>query len=162
LACFYSVLFSLRVNTGVSIIERSAVGTITSPSQTSAATLSRAAMGAIMTNVEVKYGRSDYGYLYSRDLPLSTVTDGQGQCDGVPNVPHSVSATLTGTTYPGSLFAWPIDGRLAICLNNDGSTGECSSGLHIGCWANPVGDSVYVNHGECCSGDANGYELWIR
>lgn len=166
-------LLEIGTAQGTSLRTANSVGTITSPTQTSSARLSRNVDAAIVSggNNQLRTGTAKYGYLY--DSPLQTAWDinGYGAVSfGTIVTPNISSVSLGGPTYPGSRFAWPLAGMPENCLDSDGSSSECGPGLHIGTWLccgwSDMGDNAYVNYSTLCpSCDVqlnNGYEVWGR
>jgi hypothetical protein len=155
-----------NANASADLRTASAVGTVVSPAQPASAKLSRARMADLYdTTGSLRYGSSSYGYLYIKGLSDSEVRNGFGSVGyGTPVRPHSVAASFGGTTYGGSLVDWPSQGRPEVCLNSNGSTGECSTGLHWGNWGGNSVDGAYMNGSSFHSGTVNPapYSLWIR
>jgi hypothetical protein len=156
---------------GQSLWTRNAVGTLTSPTQTTSAKLSRAFAAAVLMAGERTLRLGDetrYGELYLGPLDEAWVRNGFGATGfGTSVVGQRVAETLGGTRYNGSRFAWPLDGPPAACLNSDGSSAECGGGLHLGTWNHLFsyrGDEIYVNYSSrCCNlATTNGYRVWAR
>lgn len=157
-------------NNSANLRTNSAVGTLGNPAtNTSSAKLARSAFSPIATSGEglVRIGKPVYGYLYITMDP-SWVADGYGSLAangyGTTITPNVVSASVGGTTYGGSRLAWPNNDILAACLNTDGTTGECSNGLHYGRWHGGANDGAYVNDNSngAVSPHFDIYEIWIR
>lgn len=163
-------LLEVGVAAGTNIRPRTAVGLVVDPTQSTSARLSRQVEAAILAAGQrhLKFGNGYYGYLYTGALQSNWLTNGVGAYSfGTVITPNLISERWGGPTYPGSRFAWPLDGSPAACLNSDGSDVECGNGLHIGTW-NCCGwtdklDNLYVNNGRCCSKSPdNGFEVWGR
>ncbi len=150
-----------------SLLTDTAVGTVSDPAQGVSAKLSRADMGYLLKAGErsMRYGRPYYGFLYVGPFQDSWIDGGLGSHGyGTQVLPGKVSITYGQVGTLATRLAWPLNGQPQACSNINGSTVECSSGLHLGTWSGQAADGAYMNGSPLLGGVHPGidYELWIR